>query len=163
MSDTPAVRKSITVAAPREVAFRVFAEQQGGWWPLATHHIGQAPAADLVIEPRVGGRWLERGADGSECTWGRVRVWDPPARLVLTWDISADFQADATVGSEVEVRFVAEGPGRTRVELEHRLLDRYGARAAEMRAAFDAEGGWIGMLAAFRARAEAAAHAAPPA
>lgn len=157
MSDTHSVRKSISVAAPREVAFRVFTEQWDRWWPLATHHIGQTPAAAAVLEPRVGGRWYERGTDGVECLWGRVLAWEPPARLVLTWEISADFQPDPSLRTEVEVRFVAESPERTRVELEHRLLDRYGARAGDMRSTFDSENGWSAMLAAFAARAEQAA------
>ena len=144
-----AVRKTIRVTAPQEVAFRVFTERMTSWWPLETHHLGAAKAVAAVIEPRVGGRWFERGEDGSETPWGTVVTWDPPRRVVLTWDISADFRCDPNLGTEVEVRFVAEGPRATRVEFEHRYLDRFGARADEMRAIFDSPGGWTGLLERF--------------
>ena len=147
------VRRTIAVAAPPETAFRVFTERMETWWPLESHHIGKAPAAGLLMEPRPGGRWYERGADGSTCDWGRVLAWEPPGRLVLSWEIDADWRPDPALHTEVEVRFVAEGPGRTRVELEHRLLDAYGARRDEMRETFGAAGGWRGLLQAFAAAA----------
>jgi hypothetical protein len=147
------VRKEIVVEASQERAFRVFTAEHGAWWPLATHHIGAQAAETAVIEPRVGGRWLERAADGTECQWGRVLVWDPPGRLVLAWQIGADWKHDDALLTEVEVRFVALGPALTRVELEHRLLDRYGAAAEGLRGAFDSEGGWNGILRSFAARA----------
>ncbi len=146
------VHKSIYVAASPARAFVVFTEQLGTWWPLASHKIGKAPAIDARIEPRVGGRWYEVGDDGVECVWGHVRAWEPPGRVLLSWELSADFAHDATVQTEVEVRFVAEGNG-TRVELEHRLLETYGARAEEMRGVFDSEGGWTGMLGKFAEKA----------
>jgi uncharacterized protein YndB with AHSA1/START domain len=149
------LRKVISVKASPEVAWRVFTEKIGAWWPLATHKIGKAKAVDAVIEPRVNGRWYERGDDGSTCDWGRVLAWEPPLRLVLSWDISADWQYDPTLKTEVEVRFIAEGKGGTRVELEHRHLDRYGARRDQMRGIFDSEGGWSGLLASFARAAEA--------
>jgi uncharacterized protein YndB with AHSA1/START domain len=142
------VRKAVEVLAPPEVAWRVFTERLGTWWPLATHKIGKAKAVDAVIEPRVGGRWYERGDDGSTCDWGRVLVWDPYTRLVLSWEINSSWQYDSSLKTEVEVRFIANGD-RTRVELEHRHLDGYGARRDEMRARFDSEGGWGGLLASF--------------
>jgi len=148
------LRKVVSVQAPPTVAWRVFTERMGTWWPLATHKIGKATAVDAVIEPHVGGRWYERGEDGSTCDWGRVLSWEPPSRLVLSWDISADWQHDPNLGTEVEVRFIAEGNG-TRVELEHRHLDRYGARRDEMRGIFDSEGGWSGLLASFAGAAAA--------
>src|SRR5262245_15478387 len=149
------VRKVVNVQAPPEVAWRVFTENMGTWWPLATYKIGKANAVDAVIEPRVGGRWYERGDDGSTCDWGRVLSWEPHSRLILSWDISADWQPDPTLKTEVEVRFIAEGDGGTRVELEHRHLDRYGARRDEMRRVFDTEGDWGRLLESF-ARAAAA-------
>ena len=149
------VSKEITVETSQSRAFDVFTREHGAWWPLATHHIGSAPAETAVIEPHVGGRWFERAADGSECDWGRVLVWDPPARLVLAWDISADWKHDETIDTEVEVRFVSLGPALTRVELEHRRLERFGAAAEQMRGAFDSEGGWAGILRSFAARARA--------
>lgn len=148
------VQKTIHVGVRPERAFRVFTEQMGRWWPLVSHHIGAATAETCVVEPFVGGRWFERGVDGSECEWGRVLAWEPPARLVLTWEISADWKHDAGVQTEVEVRFVADGAG-TRVELEHRRLEQFGARAPEMRATFDSPGGWNGLLAAFAGLADA--------
>ena len=149
------VRKEITVEASQARAFDVFTREHGAWWPLATHHIGSAAAETAIIEPHAGGRWFERAADGSECDWGRVLVWDPPGRLVLAWEISADWKHDESIDTEVEVRFVSLGPARTRVELEHRRLDRYGAAAEQMRGIFDSENGWTNILRLFVARAHA--------
>ena len=149
------VRKEITVEASQARAFDVFTREHGAWWPLATHHIGSAAAETAIIEPHTGGRWFERAADGSECDWGRVLVWDPPGRLVLAWEISADWKRDESINTEVEVRFVSLGPARTRVELEHRRLDRYGAAAEQMRGIFDSENGWTNILRLFVARAHA--------
>ena len=145
------VRKEITVEASQARAFDVFTREHGAWWPLATHHIGSAAAETAIIEPHAGGRWFERAADGSECDWGRVLVWDPPGRLVLAWEISADWKHDESIDTEVEVRFVSLGPARTRVELEHRRLDRYGAAAEQMRGIFDSENGWTNILRLFAA------------
>src|SRR5688500_13181680 len=108
-TDVNSVRKVVSVQAPLAVAWRVFTEQVGTWWPLATHKIGKVNALDAVIEPRVGGRWYERGEDGTTCDWGRVLAWEPPSRLVLTWDISATWQHDPTMNTQIEVRFIAEG------------------------------------------------------
>jgi len=153
-TDPNCVRKSITVRARPEVAWRVFTEKMGTWWPLANYKIGKARAVDAVIEPRVGGRWYERGDDGSTCDWGRVLTWEPHSRLVLTWDIDANWQPDPTLNTEVEVRFIADGKD-TRVALEHRRLDRFGERRDEMRRIFDTEGDWGRLLEMF-ARAAAA-------
>src|SRR5262249_56778996 len=88
--DPNSVRKVISVRAPQDVAWRVFTEQIGTWWPLAHYKIGKVNAVDAVIEPRVGGHWYERGEDGSTCNWGSVLAWEPPSRLLLSWDINAD-------------------------------------------------------------------------
>jgi uncharacterized protein YndB with AHSA1/START domain len=152
---TDLVKKHVFVKTTPQRAFDVFTKEMGTWWPLATHHISKVAAAGAVIEPFVGGRWFERGTDGSECDWGRVLAWDPPARLVLAWQINADWQHDKQLMTEVEIRFTAENGG-TRVDLEHRLLRNFGARSAEMRAAVDSEGGWTGILAGFANRASAA-------
>jgi uncharacterized protein YndB with AHSA1/START domain len=152
-SDQNSLRKVVIVQAPPEVAWRVFTEKMGFWWPLATHKIGKAKAVDALIEPRVGGRWYERGDDGSTCDWGRVLSWEPHSRLVLSWEISADFQHDPNLKTEVEVRFIAEGKNRTRIELEHRHLDRYGTRRDEVRGIFDSDMGWKALLDAFAVRA----------
>jgi uncharacterized protein YndB with AHSA1/START domain len=148
------IQKTILVATSAERAFQVFSGEMSTWWPLASYHIGTADATSVVIEPFVGGRWFERGVDGSECDWGRVRTWDPPRLLVLSWEISGDWQHDPSIQTEVEVRFTAEGAS-TRVDLEHRLLHYYGGKAAEMRGVFDSEQGWKGLLDAFAARASA--------
>jgi uncharacterized protein YndB with AHSA1/START domain len=147
------VRKTIDVETSPARAFRVFTEEFSLWWPLTTHHIAEQNAQTVVVEPRVGGRWFERAADGSECDWGKVLVWDPPGRLVLSWQINGDWKPDATLETEVEIRFVSLGPAKTRVELEHRGLDRYGAAADQMRGIFDSEGGWNRMITAFANRA----------
>lgn len=148
-TDPNSVRKVVTVQAPQAVAWRVFTEKMGTWWPLAHYKIGKAKAVDAVIEPRVGGRWYERGEDGTTCDWGRVLAWEPNSRLLLTWDINADFQPDPNLNTEIEIRFIADGTGATRVELEHRRLDRYGARRDEMRRIFDTVGDWGRLLAMF--------------
>jgi uncharacterized protein YndB with AHSA1/START domain len=151
--DPNSVRKVSMVAAPPVVAWRVFTERMGTWWPLTVYKIGKVNAVDAVLEPRVGGRWYERGDDGSTCDWGSVLVWEPPSRLVLSWDVSADWQYDPELKTEIEIRFIAVGEDGTRVELEHRKLDRYGARRDEMRRIFDTEGDWGRLLAMFAARA----------
>lgn len=147
--DPNSVRKVVNVGAPVDVAWRVFTEKMGTWWPLGQYKIGMANAVDAVVEPRVGGRWYERGEDGSSCSWGSVLVWEPPARLVLSWDITADWQYDPELKTELEVRFIARGRSSTRVELEHRQLDRYGARREEMRRIFDSSGDWGRLLEMF--------------
>ena len=152
--DPNSVRKVVTVHAPPVVAWRVFTEKMGTWWPLANYKIGKANAVDAVIEPRVGGSWYERGDDGSTCDWGVVLSWEPPSRLVLSWDISADWQPHPTLKTEIEVRFIAEGKNGTRAELEHRRLDRYGARRDEMRRIFETEGDWGRFLEWFARAAE---------
>jgi uncharacterized protein YndB with AHSA1/START domain len=151
--DLNSVRKVMSVRAPQAVAWRVFTEKMGTWWPLANYKIGKANAVDAVVEPRVGGRWYERGEDGSTCEWGSVLAWEPTSRLVLSWDITADWQYDPLLKTEIEVRFIAEGKDATRVELEHRRLDRYGARRDEMRHIFETGGDWGRLLAMFAARA----------
>jgi len=140
------VRKTVLVNVPQAHAFAVFTEQVDAWWPLSTHHIGAHPAQTAIIEPRAGGRWFERSSDGVECDWGRVLVWEPPHRIVLSWDISAEWKYDPKLGTEVEVRFVSEGPDTTRVDLEHRRLERYGPQAETMQATFDSEDGWSSIL-----------------
>jgi uncharacterized protein YndB with AHSA1/START domain len=140
------VRKTIRVNASPERAFDVFTTRFDAWWPKS-HHIGNADMKQALIEPRVGGRWYEKDVDGSECDWGTVLVWEPPHRLVLSWKINAKFVVDETVGSEVDVRFIAESDGVTRVELEHRIE----AEDAEaMRSMVDAPNGWTAIIEAYR-------------
>ena len=142
------VRKSVRVAAPRERAFEVFTAGIGRWWPKS-HHIGTADLDTLVIEPRAGGRWYERGVDGSECDVGKVLVWEPPARLVLCWQLTPEWKYDPDLITEVEVQFIADGANATRVELEHRNLERMGPRADAMRQQIDSPNGWSGLLELF--------------
>jgi len=142
------VRRSIRVKAPPARAFDVFTTGMGRWWPRQ-HSINKgSPQQAVIMEPRAGGRWYERGEDGSECQWGRVLSWEPPSRVVLAWQINAQWQYDPGFETEVEIKFIADGTG-TRVELEHRDLERYGEQAETMRATFDSEGGWNGLLASF--------------
>ena len=125
-SDT-SVRSEIVVNAPVERAFEVFTQKFDRIKPREHNMLG-VDIAESVFEPRVGGRVYDRGVDGTECQWARVVAYDPPDRLVFTWDINPYWQieTDLSKTSEVEVRFVAESPDRTRVELEHRNLDRHG-------------------------------------
>jgi uncharacterized protein YndB with AHSA1/START domain len=152
--DPNSIRKLVQVRAAPEVAWRVFTQKMGSWWPLANYKIGKAQAVDAVIEPFVGGRWYEQGDDESKCQWGTVLAWEPPSRLVLSWDIDADWQYDPNLKTEIEIRFADEGGNRTRVELEHRKLDRYGKRRDEMRRIYDTEGDWGRLLEAFARAAE---------
>jgi uncharacterized protein YndB with AHSA1/START domain len=137
------VSTSITVEAPIEHAFRVFTEGIGTWWN-PDHHLLQAELAEMVFEPRVGGHIIDRGVDGSECRWARVLAYDPPARVVFSWDIDLSWQieTDPTRTSEIEVTFQADGPSRTHVSLEHRHLDRHGDGWERMRDAVGSEDGW---------------------
>lgn len=121
------VRRQIVVEAPVERAFTVFTERFGDFKP-PEHNLLASPIAETVFEPRVGGHIYDRGVDGSECRWARILAYEPPARVVFSWDIGPQWQIETELEntSEVEVRFIAETPLRTRVELEHRNIDRHG-------------------------------------
>jgi uncharacterized protein YndB with AHSA1/START domain len=137
------VRTSVVVEAPVERAFRVFTEEMSSWWH-PDHHLLEGELAEMVFEPRVGGHIYDRGVDGSECRWARVLAYDPPSRLVFSWDITTRWQLETDLErtSEVEVRFTPEGSDRTRVELEHRGLDRHGPGWEGMRDAVGSPDGW---------------------
>jgi uncharacterized protein YndB with AHSA1/START domain len=137
------VRTSIVVEAPIERAFAVFTEDFGSFKP-PEHNILGVELAETVFESREGGHVYDRGVDGSECRWARVLAYEPPDRVVISWDINPRWQieTDLEKTSEVEVRFIAEAPTRTRVELEHRNLDRHGEGWEPERDAVGAEGGW---------------------
>jgi uncharacterized protein YndB with AHSA1/START domain len=145
------VRTQVRVNASPERAFEAFTAEFSAWWPLDSHHIGEADAAEGILEPRAGGRWYERGVDGSECDWGRVETFDPPSRLVLVWQLDADWRYDPGLQTEVEVTFTPDGDG-TVVALEHRRLDAFGERAGEIRSAVGSEGGWPGLLQRYAAQ-----------
>jgi uncharacterized protein YndB with AHSA1/START domain len=150
------VHTSIVVEAPVERAFSVFTEDMGSWWN-PEHHILEGELAEMVFEPRVGGHVYDRGVDGSECRWARVLAYEPPNRIVISWDINTrwELETDLDRTSEVEVRFVPEGADRTRVELEHRNLDRHGDGWEEMRDSVGSPDGWASGLRGFAARLEA--------
>jgi uncharacterized protein YndB with AHSA1/START domain len=150
------VTASVTVDAAIDRAFEVFTTDIGSWWP-PDHHILQSELAEMVFEPRVGGHVYDRGVDGRECHWARVLVYEPPNRLVISWDVSPQWQIedDHAKTSEVEVRFVVEAPNCTRVELEHRNLDRHGDGWEPMRDAVGSPGGWQRGLDALARRIEA--------
>lgn len=134
-----AVRKSITVDAPPERAFRAFTEGIATWWPLATHSVGAEQAEHVVLEGKEGGRLYERLRSGEEHEWGVVGVWDPPSRLVFSWHPGRGPES----AQEIEVRFTAEGAS-TRVDLEHRGWEQLGERGADMRRSYDS--GWDTVL-----------------
>lgn len=148
------VHRSVTVGVGRERAFAVFTEGFDGWW-IRSHHLGDAELEVAVMEPREGGRWYERGVDGTECDWGYVICWEPPERLVLAWQLNGRWEYDPSVVTEVEVTFTEEGGSRTRVDLHHRNLDRMGEAAASARASFESDEGWGGLLRRFAEYAEA--------
>lgn len=138
-----AVLRQIVVEAPIERAFTVFTDQFGAIKPRE-HNLLAAPIAETVFEPRVGGHIYDRGTDGSECRWARILAFEPPQRLVFSWDIGPQWQleSDPANASEVEVRFIAESPHRTRVELEHRNLDRHGPGWEALREGVADDAGW---------------------
>lgn len=137
------VRTSITVEAPIERAFSVFTDGIGTWWS-PDHHIIDAELAEMVFEPYAGGHVYDVGVDGSECRWARVLAYEAPDRVVISWDINLRWQieTDPERTSEVEVRFTAQGPDRTHVELEHRKIDRHGEGWEQMREAVGSPNGW---------------------
>jgi uncharacterized protein YndB with AHSA1/START domain len=145
------VSKTIVVDVPLVRAFRLFLDQQR-WWPVATHHIAQPAGESVVLEPFVGGRWYERSRDGSETDWGRVLAFEPPHRILLSWQVNPDWrhEPDPARASEIEVSFVAESRRRTRVVFEHRHLERYGDQAERMRSILDRPNGAESVLRAYR-------------
>jgi uncharacterized protein YndB with AHSA1/START domain len=140
---TAVLRHEIVVEAPIERAFSVFTDRFGDFKP-PEHNLLGVPIAETVFEPRVGGHILDRGTDGSECRWARILAYEPPDRVVFSWDISPrwDIETDPENTSEVEVRFVAESPERTRVELEHRNLERHGSGWESVRDGAGGDQGW---------------------
>jgi uncharacterized protein YndB with AHSA1/START domain len=154
---TTSVYKSIVVDAPIERAFTVFTDEMATWWN-PDHHIIDAPLATMVFEPRVGGHVYDVGTDGTECRSARVLAYEPPTRVVFSWDINLQWklETDPDRTSEVEIRFTREDDSRTLVELEHRNLDRHGDGWENMRDAVGSPGGWGAGLEGFAARVQAA-------
>jgi uncharacterized protein YndB with AHSA1/START domain len=153
----PSFQRTVTVNAPIERAFQVFTESFNTWWPQS-HHIRPVDLAAAVLEAREGGRWYERGVDGGECDWGRVLAFEPPHRLVLSWQIDGSFQYDPDPGhaSEIEVLFADLGGGQTRVDVEHRNFDRHGADGQRVHDGVSGAGGWPGIMDGYAKIAEAA-------
>jgi uncharacterized protein YndB with AHSA1/START domain len=148
------IRKSLRVKATRQKAFDTFVRGMGGWW-LKGHSLLASPQKDVLIEPRSGGRWYEIGEDGSEMNWGKVLAWDEPDRVVLAWQLNAEWTYDPDFETTVEVRFVPDGEN-TIVEFEHRDLERFGEKAAEVRGDYETgmDGGWGQLLANYQSAAE---------
>ena len=151
------IKTDVVVDAPLEHAFRVFTERFDQIKPRE-HNMLQVDIAESVLEPRSGGRVYDRGVDGSECQWGRVLAYEPPARIVFTWDISPHWQIETDLdrASEVEVRFSEETPERTRVTLEHRHLDRHGEGWQGLREGVAGDQGWPLYLARYAEQAQGA-------
>jgi uncharacterized protein YndB with AHSA1/START domain len=148
------VRKTITVAASQAHAFDVFVGGIDKWWPKS-HSIGEGPALKIVIEPHQGGRWYSSHENGSEAVNGHVLAWEPPGRLVLSWEISAQWKSHPGVRSEIEMTFTAEGPKTTRVELLHHKFETMGAEDGKlMRDTVDGAMGWGALLEEFKKEAE---------
>jgi uncharacterized protein YndB with AHSA1/START domain len=137
------VRKTLIVKVAPQRAFTVFTGRMGAWWPRSKS-IGTSPQTDVVIEPRSGGRWYERGEDGAESEWGKVLQWDPPARVVLAWQIDGSWKYNPACITEVELNFTAVGANETRVEFEHRYLERLGDNAVAVRELLNS--GWGSIL-----------------
>jgi uncharacterized protein YndB with AHSA1/START domain len=145
----PPITGIVTVPLPIAHAFEVFTGSIDTWWPHQ-YHIGQADIAEVVLEPHVGGRWFEKGVDGSECDWGRVLAWEPPQRVVFTWQINGmwQFDPDPAHASEIEALFRADGPDQTIVEVEHRHFERLVAGQG-VHGAINGGGGWELLLAGY--------------
>jgi Activator of Hsp90 ATPase homolog 1-like protein len=147
-----AVRKSVRVKASIAHAFDVFTSGLTRWWPH-DHGVGKKPIQKVLMEPRLGGRWLEISQDGTETTVATIILWEPPHRMVMVWQINAQWQPDHTMKSEVDVRFTADGADATLVELVHHKFETMGAEAgASMRR--DVDGGWPGLIERFVKEAE---------
>jgi DNA-binding transcriptional ArsR family regulator len=147
------VAKSVRVNAPLAVAFDVFVGQ--AWWPVDTHHLAEPHGSEVVLEAFECGRWYERTSDGEQTDWGTVLAWQPPYRLLLSWQVSPEwtYQEDPGRASQIEVTFTPEGTHCTRVDFTHRHLERYGEQAERMRRILDEKGG--GPLTAFARHVEA--------
>jgi len=126
------IRKSLVVQAHVDRAFTVFTNRMGSWWPRS-HSTGKSPLVDVIVEPRTGGRWYERGEDGSETEWGKVLHWQPPGHVLLAWQLDGSWTYNPACVTEVEINFTSLDSGGTRVDFEHRYLERLGSNASAVR------------------------------
>lgn len=150
--DIEPVRKQIRVRAPLALSFDVFTNGLARWWP-PDHGIARKPVDKMVLETRLGGRWLEISKDGTRTPVATVTVWEPPHRFTMLWQVSAQWLPDETMRSEVDVRFTADGPDTTVVDLLHHKFETMGPQAgAKLRS--DVAGGWPGLLERFAREAE---------
>ena len=147
------ITKSVVVNVEQQRAFDVFTTGIDSWWPRS-HHLASSPLKESVIEPWEGGGWYGLCEDGTKDHAGRVLKWNPPDSVVLAWQITGEWRYDPDFLTEVEVRFIAEAPDRTRVELEHRNLDRFGTHQPQILDTFTSDGGWNGLMQMFAAAAE---------
>ena len=149
-----AVAHSVLVPLDPDAAFELFTDRFADWWPKDSHHISEADAAEVVLEPREGGRWFERAEDGGECEWGHVKEIERPDRILLAWQLTPEwnYDSDPAKATEVEVTFVAEENG-TRVTLTHRGFEVHGEAGAAMRESVGGDGGWSHLLALYRSAA----------
>ena len=143
------VNQTITVSVPPARAFEAFTRDLNDWWPRS-HHIGEGEDYVTKFEPEVEGRWIETHASGEECQLGRILVWEPPHRIVFTWEIGVDWKIDPSTANEIEVTFSAVGDSGTRVDLEHRKIEKFGERAEAIASAVAGENGWPLILAHYR-------------
>ena len=137
------VQKTLVVKSDVERAFTAFTSRMGSWWPRS-HSTASSPLVDVIVEPRAGGRWYERGEDGSETEWGKVLQWEPPAKVVLAWQLDGSWKYNPACVTEVEINFTALGAQQTRVDLEHRHLERLGDNASAVRELLNS--GWGGII-----------------
>ena len=151
---TEAVTHSVLVPLAQDEAFELFTDRFSDWWPKDSHHILDTPAAEAILEPRVGGRWYERAGDGRECDWGYVRELDRPERILLAWHLTPEwkFDPDPAKATEVEVLFTAE-EDQTRVTLQHRGFEVHGEAGPGMRDSVASDGGWSSLMDRYRAAA----------
>jgi uncharacterized protein YndB with AHSA1/START domain len=159
-ASTAVVNKTLFLNCSREHAFHVFTQNMGQWWP-ATHHVGNVPFRDILIEPRSGGRWYEISADDTQGVWGHVLKWDPPQRVLLSWhlDTTFKFNPDLARASELDICFRALADDKVRIDFEHRYIERHGTGYQQLRDMLD--GGWVGVLAEFAKLADPATSAGP--
>ena len=146
------VRKTVRVKAPIARAFDVFTSGLSRGWPH-DHGVGKKPVQKVLMEPRLGGRWLEISEDGTETSVATITLWERPHRLVMVWQVNAQWKPDPAMKSEVDVRFTADGPDATLVDLLHHKFETMGADAgASMRN--DVDRGWPGLIERYAQEAE---------